>query len=293
MKLTLEHLSKSYGQLRALDDFNMDFSPGIYALLGPNGAGKSTLIKLLSMNLDASQGIIRCDGTPVSELKENYRSRIGYVPQQQGMPKTMRAVEFMSFMASLKGMSKKTAAQEIDRLLEAVGLSEKRNEKIGSFSGGMKQRLLIAQALLDQPDFLILDEPTAGLDPRERIRIRNILSKEASSRIVLYATHVVSDIEGIAGNVILLQKGKIAASGSPAELTRQLEGKVFERDADEMQLEQLKNNPELLISQIRAYSGKYAVRIISDLPPNPDCDHPVSPSLEDVYLYYFGWDDAS
>lgn len=290
MILETQDLTKSYGDLLALDCFTVRFQPGIYALLGPNGAGKSTLIKLLSMNLVPDRGNIFCDRVPVEVLKEKYRKRIGYVPQQQRMPDRLKAAEFLSFIAALKGMKKQKIYPEITRLLTAVGLQEKQNEKIGSFSGGMKQRLLIAQALLDDPDFLILDEPTAGLDPKERIRIRNILSREAADKIMLYATHVVSDIEGIADQVILLEKGKILAVNTPEELLSRLEGKVFEAMVSKDDLEKIRKH--FLVSQIRSFADGYLVRIVTRRMLSEKYPaKPVSPSLEDVYLYYFGQEE--
>lgn len=280
MELKLEHITHCYGDIKALDDVTLQLTPGIYALLGPNGAGKSTMMKLLTTNLVPTKGSIYLDGKKIQTMKEKYRSLIGYMPQQQGMYESFRVDRFLAYMGALKGMKKNEIDQEIDRVLQLVNLSDCRKRKISTFSGGMKQRLLIAQAIMNQPQIIILDEPTAGLDPKERIRIRNIVSKIAKDKIVLFATHVVSDIEHIAKEVILLKKGKVIAINSVSRLCQQLEHQVFEIPWKEEHF--LKE--EWTISQYVVRSDGRFIRIISK---HQEIGKEVSPTLEDVYLSFF------
>lgn len=280
MELKLENITHCYGDIKALDDVTLQLTPGIYALLGPNGAGKSTMMKLLTMNLVPTKGSIYLDGQKIQTMKEKYRSLIGYMPQQQGMYESFRVDRFLAYMGALKGMKKNEIDQEIDRVLQLVNLSDCRKRKISTFSGGMKQRLLIAQAIMNQPQIIILDEPTAGLDPKERIRIRNIVSKIAKDKIVLFATHVVSDIEHIAKEVILLKKGKVIAINSVSRLCQQLEHQVFEIPWKEEHF--LKE--EWTISQYVVRSDGRFIRIISK---HQEIGKEVSPTLEDVYLSFF------
>ena len=228
MKIEIQQLSKSYGNLLALNNINLTLTPGIYALLGSNGAGKSTLINLLTGNLKPSSGCILYNGKNISELNKDYRAILGYMPQQQGLYEQFNAYRFLNYMAALKGMDKKTTKTEIDRVLKIVNLQEDAHRLLGQYSGGMKQRILVAQAIMNQPDIIILDEPTAGLDPKERIRIRNIISEIAGDKIILFATHVVSDIEHIAKEVILIKNGNILDHQSPLDFCKSIQGKVFE-----------------------------------------------------------------
>lgn len=210
MLLELKNISKSYKKgKRALDDINAELSPGIYGLLGANGAGKTTLMNIITDNISADEGQILYNGTDVRKMGKLWRSKLGYMPQQQGLYDDFTANRFMWYMAALKGLKKKDAQPQIEALLKTVDLQNDAHRKLGGFSGGMKQRILIAQALLGKPEILILDEPTAGLDPKERIRIRNRISEIANDKIVILVTHVVSDIECIADRVILMKNGKL------------------------------------------------------------------------------------
>ena len=240
MKIEIQHLSKSYGNLLALNNINLTLTPGIYALLGSNGAGKSTLINLLTGNLKPSNGYILYNGKNISELNEDYRAILGYMPQQQGLYEQFNAYRFLNYMAALKGMDKKTTKAEIERVLKIVNLQKDAHRLLGQYSGGMKQRILVAQAIMNQPDIIILDEPTAGLDPKERIWIRNIISEIAGDKIVLFATHVVSDIEHIAKEVILIKNGSILNHQSPLEFCKSIQGKVFEIFIEEKELKKYK-----------------------------------------------------
>ena len=207
--LELCNISKKYKEKNALNDVSLKLDNGIYGLLGPNGAGKSTLMNIITGNLEPTEGTIKWERTEVKELGSNYRSLLGYAPQQQGMYETFSGRRFLSYMATLKGISKSSMEDEINRVLLYVNMVEKSNQKIGTYSGGMKQRILIAQAIIGNPKLVILDEPTAGLDPKERVRIRERIAELSKDKIILVSTHVVSDIESIAKKIILIKTGKI------------------------------------------------------------------------------------
>lgn len=207
--LELCNISKKYKEKIALNDVSLKLDNGIYGLLGPNGAGKSTLMNIITGNLEPTEGTIKWDGKEVKELGSNYRSLLGYAPQQQGMYETFSGRRFLSYIATLKGISQSSMEDEINRVLLYVNMVEKSNQKIGTYSGGMKQRILIAQAIIGNPKLVILDEPTAGLDPKERVRIRERIAELSKDKIILVSTHVVSDIESIAKKIILIKTGKI------------------------------------------------------------------------------------
>ena len=218
MTLELEHLTKRYVETTALDDVTITLTPGIYGLLGANGAGKSTLMNLITDNVKRDGGTIRFDGEDILSLGDKFRSKLGYMPQQQGVYEQMTAESFVSYIGRLKGLKGKELRAQVDKVLGLVNLSGVRHKKVGGFSGGMRQRVLLAQALLGDPKVLLLDEPTAGLDPRERVRIRNFIKELAQDRIVLLATHIVTDIESIADQVLLLKKGKLLRVDTPQNL---------------------------------------------------------------------------
>lgn len=207
--LELCNISKKYKEKIALNDVSLKLDNGIYGLLGPNGAGKSTLMNIITGNLEPTEGTIKWEGKEVKELGSNYRSLLGYAPQQQGMYETFSGRRFLSYIATLKGISKSSMEDEINRVLLYVNMVEKSNQKIGTYSGGMKQRILIAQAIIGNPKLVILDEPTAGLDPKERVRIRERIAELSKDKIILVSTHVVSDIESIAKKIILIKTGEI------------------------------------------------------------------------------------
>lgn len=207
--LELCNISKKYKEKIALNDVSLKLDNGIYGLLGPNGAGKSTLMNIITGNLEPTEGTIKWEGKEVKELGSNYRSLLGYAPQQQGMYETFSGRKFLSYMATLKGIPKSSMEDEINRVLLYVNMVEKSNQKIGTYSGGMKQRILIAQAIIGNPKLVILDEPTAGLDPKERVRIRERIAELSKNKIILVSTHVVSDIESIAKKIILIKTGEI------------------------------------------------------------------------------------
>ena len=286
MELEIKELRKNYGEKEALKGVSFSLTPGIYGLLGPNGAGKSTLIGILTGNLKASSGSIWVNGKEIGTMGAEYRKMLGYMPQQQALYPSFTAKSFLDYMAALKGMEKEKAREQIPQVLEMVELTEYAGKKIKTFSGGMKQRLLIAQAILDDPDILILDEPTAGLDPKQRISVRNLISSIAKDKIVIIATHVVSDVEFIAKELILLQDGNVVEKGDKKEILNKLQGHVFEAKISPERYEEVKGHWS--IGGISQSGDEIYVRVISDNHENLGNAEEVRPSLEDVYLYYFG-----
>ncbi len=228
MELRIEHLMKRYGEKVALADFSYTFTPGIYGILGANGAGKSTLMNLITDNVSRDGGSILFDGTEILKLGKAFRATVGYMPQQQGMYDDFSARAFLRYMAEIKQIPAKQARAQIEQLLEVVNLREVAHKKVGGFSGGMRQRVILAQALLGEPKVLILDEPTAGLDPKERLRLRRYIADLAQDRIVFLTTHIVSDIESIARDVLLMQEGSIVAHGTPEDLMARVGGSSLE-----------------------------------------------------------------
>lgn len=228
MELRLENLTKKYGEKVALRDFSYVFTTGIYGILGANGAGKSTLMNLITDNVKRTQGQILWNGTDILKLGRSFRAELGYMPQQQGMYSDYSARAFLRYMADVKGLKRKMADQQIEQLLELVNLTEAAHKKLGGFSGGMRQRVLLAQALLGEPKILILDEPTAGLDPKERLRLRQYIGELAKDRIVFLTTHIVSDIESIATDVLLMKDGILVKHGSPEALIASVGGRNLE-----------------------------------------------------------------
>ena len=294
MELQLEHLSKTYGTVQALKDISYTFKPGIYGILGANGAGKSTMINLITDNVardkGSAGGSILYDGQDILKLGSRFRGIIGYMPQQQGFYEDFSPKAFLRYMAEIKGIKGKnekeqTVKEQIDELLEVVNLTGVAYKKIGGFSGGMKQRVLLAQALLGDPDILILDEPTAGLDPKERIAIRNYIAELSRNKIILFATHVVSDIECIADYVLLLKKGEIIAMGTPVELIEKMHGKVAEITCTLDEVGKLQEKYH--IGNIRQRKNGIALRLVGDELPDEAVMVDENIDLEDVYLYYF------
>lgn len=286
MKLEFVNIEKNYANKKALDCLNISFSEGIYGILGPNGAGKSTMMNLLTDNVKRDKGQIYFDDTDILELGAKFRKDIGYMPQQQGFYEDFSARAFLLYMARLKGINKKDAKNEVDYLLQRVNLTEVSKKKISEFSGGMKQRVLLAQAMLGNPKILVLDEPTAGLDPKERIRIRNLISEMSTDKIILIATHIVSDIECIADKIIIMKNGKLIQEDTPGGLIKKLYGKVFEMKCDKSNLKELQDkytNGNLIQREeglfFRVVGERESLTVgFGDVIENI--------GLEDVYLYY-------
>jgi ABC-2 type transport system ATP-binding protein len=275
------NLSKAYKGVQALKDFNLKLFPGILGLLGPNGAGKSTLMRMLATITKPTEGIILWNGRDVVKDPEVLRSVLGYLPQDFGVYPNLSAQEFLEYMAAIKGMSGKKARQKISELLDLVNLREAARRPLGGYSGGMRQRVGIAQALLNDPQLLIVDEPTVGLDPEERVRFRNLLSDLAGERIIILSTHIVSDVEATATDIAIIHKGQLKARALPEQLLKQMEGSVWEWMTTSQELPTLKQ--QFLVSgTIRRMDG-VEVRAVSEARPCPDAQ-PVTPNLEDVYL---------
>lgn len=222
MELALKGITKQYGSKRALDDFSYSFEEGVYGLLGPNGAGKSTLMKIITQSVKPTGGEITLDGDDIFKQKEEYRKRIGYMPQQQTIYPFYTGRQFLNYMGLLKGEDRKSLDDKIQFYLEKVNLISVADKKIGTYSGGMKQRLLIAQTFLGDPDIMVFDEPTAGLDPKERIHVRNLIHDNSAGKIIIVATHVVQDIESIADCIVLQKEGKVAEADAPDKLVEKM-----------------------------------------------------------------------
>ena len=284
MELTFDGLVKNYDTVKALKGVSFTLTPGVNGLLGPNGAGKSTMMNILSGNLSQTAGRITFNGEDIRNMGKAFRKRLGYMPQQQALYPGFTAAQFLGYMATLRGMEQAEATDAVRRVLRQVELEDVALRRIKTFSGGMKQRLLIAQAILADPDVLVLDEPTAGLDPKQRIAIRNLIASLAERKIVIVSTHVVSDIAGIAKEILLLKQGELISRQSPAELIRQIDGIVWEVSVSKDDLPNWQSRYR--ISNM-AYDGSdFCLRLLSDeaVPGG----HPVKPNLEDVYLSYFG-----
>lgn len=283
MELRIENLSKSFGNVKALNHVSFTFAPGVYGILGPNGAGKSTLINLITNNIARQEGQIFWNGQEILKGSKAYRKILGYMPQQQGYYEDFTAGAFLMYMAHLKGLDRRTAKSRSRELLQIFNLESAQNKRIGGFSGGMKQRLLLAQALLNDPELLILDEPTAGVDPQERIHIRNYISQIATNRIVLLATHIVSDIEAIAKEILLLKSGNVMESDTPGRLIEKVRKYVWNVEIEEAQLPDIQ--AQYLISNLRKNEKGLSLKVISEEPP-ANAQREKAVNLDDVYLFY-------
>ena len=288
IRISAHDLSKRYtnGAPYALRHFSYDFGDGVYGLLGPNGAGKSTLMNMIVGNLKPTEGEVLYEGTAIEGLGKEYRSLLGYMPQQQQLYETFTVKRFLYYFAALKGLDTNTAKARISELLELVNLLPNANQRLKSLSGGMKQRVLLAQALLNDPKVLILDEPTAGLDPKERMNIRNYIYSIAEGKTILLATHVISDIEQIAKETIFLRKGKTALSGTPEEVMEAVRPYVFDLNVPRDQYENL-NRRYKRNRVIGEREGQVSVKIIAKEPPEIPGIQQAAVSLEDVYMYLY------
>jgi ABC-2 type transport system ATP-binding protein len=283
VKLSLSQVGKLYqGKVWALADFNLELGAGVLGLLGPNGAGKSTLMRILATVTKPTRGQITWEGHDILSDPDSLRSVLGYLPQDFGVYPHLNAVEFLEYLAAVKGLGGSAARRRIDELLEVVNLAEVRKRPLGGYSGGMKQRIGIAQALLNDPKLLIVDEPTAGLDPEERVRFRNLLSELSGERIVILSTHIVSDIEAVATGMAILSHGRLLAHAAPEDLLRSVEGKVWDWTVPSAELPRIKQLFPISASARR--SDGVHLRIVADVPPAGDAV-PAVPSLEDAYLH--------
>lgn len=278
--LVVNNVTKKYNNFVALEDINLEFNNGVYGLLAPNGAGKTTLIKMLTTLLFPTKGEILWNGTDIRALDDKYRDIIGYLPQEFGYYNNYSPRQFLDYLAALKGIDKQDSKGKISELLELVALEDVADKKMRKFSGGMIQRVGIAQALLNNPRILILDEPTAGLDPKERVRFRNIISSLSKDRVVILSTHIVSDIETIANQVIMFKDHKLFCNDSPSNICSTLEGKIYET----WEIEKV-NIPHILLTQ-RQEGDKTLVRFASDVEYKGEIGN-VTPTLEDVFLYVY------
>ena len=282
MELRIDRVSKQYKNKLAVDRVSMNLHEGVYGLLGENGAGKTSLIRMVCGVLKPTGGSISFDGLDVGD--EEYRALLGYLPQDFGYYPEFSAQDFMYYMASLKGLNKAGARTRTRELLELVSLNEVAKKKIKTFSGGMKQRLGIAQSLLNDPKLLVLDEPTAGLDPKERIRFRNLIARLGQNRIVLLSTHIVSDVEHIAGTILLMKKGKILHQGSLEDITQVIRGKVYQCLMENYEAQELTRLYPII--NYRSQGEKVLLRFVCQGEP-PAGAVKVPAGLEDLYLYYF------
>lgn len=282
MKLTIDKVGKRYrGNVWALRNFSLDLSPGVLGLLGPNGAGKTTSMSILATITRATEGRVLWNGVDIAKNPDMLRSVLGYLPQDFGVYPNLNAVEFLEYLAAVKGLDATSSRRRIDELLNLVNLNDVRKRPLGGFSGGMKQRVGIAQALLNDPQLLIVDEPTAGLDPEERVRFRNLLSDLSGERIVILSTHIVSDVEATATDIALISQGTLVAHATPEELLRSVEGKIWEWVVPSADLNTVKQRH--LISNTMRRSDGVHVRVLG--PDRPAGSQPAVPTLEDAYLY--------
>ena len=286
--LQVERVSKLYGGFVALQEVELELGRGVYGLLGPNGAGKTTLMRIMTDLLAPSRGRVLCNGRDIHAMGADYRDLLGYLPQDFGVYPNFTAEGFLCYIARLKGLGRAAARQKTAELLELVGLTDRRKRRLGGFSGGERQRVGIAQALLNEPQVLILDEPTAGLDPQERIRFRGLLNRLGKDRLVLLSTHIVSDVESAADQVILLRRGQVIGQGTPTELLRQLEGKVWNVPVTAQEQEALA--ARYPCSNVSRVDGVTYMRLIADTPPTGRAKG-VPANLEDLSLYHFGQTD--
>jgi ABC-2 type transport system ATP-binding protein len=278
--LRIDRVTKSWrGGKTAVSDFSLDIPAGILGLLGPNGAGKTTLMQMIATLTRPTSGRILFQGVDVAREPESIRERLGYLPQDFGVYENLTAFEFLDYLAHLKGVMRR---ERIGELLESVNLHAAANRHVGTFSGGMRQRLGIAQALLADPELLIVDEPTAGLDPEERVRFRNLLSELGLGRLVILSTHIVSDVESIATHVALMREGCLAAFGTAEQLLRDAAGCAWEATLNSEELAARRS--ELVVSSAVRRADGVHVRLVGLAPPVPGA-RPVEPTLEDAYLF--------
>lgn len=279
------NLTKRFGDFTAVDDMNIRITNGVYGLLGANGAGKTTLMRMICTLLTPTSGQILCDGKDIQKMEGEYRNLLGYLPQEFGFYPEFSVKDYLLYIASLKGIRPVVAKKRVKELLEQVGLSKAANKKMKKLSGGMKRRVGIAQAILNNPKILILDEPTAGLDPTERVRFRNMISELSKERIVILSTHIVSDVEYIANEIWLMKNGRLMQQGSLDVVLDSMPEKVWSFVTSQAEAEKFMK--QYKVSNMKTDRGGVELRIISAQQPSASAKA-VQPNLEDVFLYYFG-----
>lgn len=285
MELKFSNLTKEFGQFRAVNEVSYTMKNGVYGLLGVNGAGKTTLMRMLTTLMKPTSGQITWDGQDIFELDGKYRKLLGYLPQDFGFYPDFSVYDYLMYIAALKGIRPAVAKQRVKELLKQVGLVKARHKKMKTLSGGMKRRAGIAQAMLNDPRILILDEPTAGLDPSERIRFRNLISELSEDRIVLLSTHIVSDVEYIANEILLMQDGQLTMSGTSEEVIASMPEQVWTFHVPKAQIEAYLKSYK--VANVKTVPGGAELRVLSQVRPNSSAVE-VEPTLEDVFLYYFG-----
>ena len=286
LQLLIESVSKRYkgSDFYALRDLCLDIGPGILGLLGPNGAGKSTLMRIIATITKPTHGTVRWNGIDIAQQPDEIRTVLGYLPQDFGVYPNLNADEFLHYMAAIKGVDRKAAKERIEDLLAFVNLLEARKRPLGDYSGGMKQRIGIAQALLNDPRILIVDEPTVGLDPEGRVRFRHLLAELAGERVVILSTHIVSDVEATANDIAIINQGHLLVRSSPEELLQLVEGKIWDWVIPSTELPAAKQ--KYLLSRIIRHKDGLHIRVVAETNPAQEAQLASSPTLEEAYLYY-------
>ncbi|MBY2478863.1 ABC transporter ATP-binding protein [Clostridioides difficile] len=285
-KLEIKNLSKIYGKKVVNDNITITLENGVYGLLGPNGAGKSTLMKQITTLIKPNNGQILYNGKDIFKMDDDYRNILGYLPQEFGIYKNFTAKQFLQYIGALKGLKGKDLNRNIDELLELVGLYDVRNKAIGKFSGGMKRRVGIAQVLLNNPKIIVLDEPTAGLDPQERARFRNLIAKISRDKIIILSTHIISDIESVAKETLMIKNGKLLMKGTHKEILKHMENKVYNIQVkNEFEIDKIQSKYKVI--SIQSDVNSIVLRIVSDDIPTETNTQPVQARFEDVYMFYF------
>mgnify|MGYP000855206462 CR=1 FL=1 len=284
MELKLDNITKNYGTAATLSEVSFTLNPGVYGLLGANGAGKTTLFRIICGLMKPTQGAVKYNNRDISTQAESFRTILGFLPQDFSYYPDFTVLKFMLYISSLKGLNHKTAKKRCLKLLKQVGLDDVKGKRIRKYSGGMKQRLGIAQAMINDPEILILDEPTAGLDPKERVKFRKLISSFASKKIVILSTHIVADVEYIADEILILKEGRLVDRGSVPALLKEIQHQVWECLISEGEVTEMEE--KFLVSNRRHVENDILLRIVSDKKPKEDARQ-VDPALEDLYLFYF------
>ncbi len=290
-KLEIKNISKIYGKKVANDKITVTLGNGVYGLLGANGSGKSTLMKQITTLIKPDEGQILYNGEDVFKMDDKYRNILGYLPQEFGVYKNFTAKQFLQYIGALKGLKGKDLNSKIGELLDLVGLYDVRNKSIGKFSGGMKRRVGIAQVLLNDPKIIVLDEPTAGLDPQERARFRNLIAKISRDKIIILSTHIISDIESVAKETIMIKNGKLLMKGTHKEILSHMENKVYNIQVkNEYEVNNIQSKYKVI--SIQSDVDSIVLRVVADNIPNETNTQPIQEKFEDVYMFYFDLEDT-